>query len=90
MAKKKLEGMTPAERAAFFQELPQDSPLILFGKVIKRWSISGIKDGREWTMRQALIGGCTGIAQKVAKGQKETSCPARGGIGDDPMHHWCE
>jgi len=84
VAKKKLEGMTPQERENLFVDLTQDSPLILFGKVVKRWTISGVKDGREWTMRQAMIAGANGIAIKMVLGEKETQCPARGEIAMIP------
>ena len=84
MAEKKLEGMTPQERETLFRELTADSPLILFGRVVKRWTLSGTKDGRDWTMRQALVAGSDGVAQKVVLGEKETSCPARGELAKIP------
>lgn len=84
MAKKKIDGMTPQERETLYADLTQDTPLILFGKVVKRWTISGTKEGRDWVMRQALLSGSNGVAVKVILGEKDTSCPARGELAMIP------
>ena len=85
MAKKaRLESMTPAEQEGLYKTLTLDSPLILFGRVVKRWVTQGNKDGRDWSMRQAMLIGADGVAQKIILSEKETSCPAKGELGMIP------
>ena len=76
--------MTPADKEALFQALTQDSPLIVFGRVLKRWTITGNTNGRDWLMRQALISGASGVAQKIYLSDKESSCPAKGELAMIP------
>ena len=52
--------------------------------MIKRWVVSGNKDGRDWTMRNAMIAGIDGVVQRVILAEKDTACPARGQLAMIP------
>ena len=46
--------------------------------------MTGNKDGRDWTMRQAMLAGSDGVVQKVILAEKDTACPAKGELAMIP------